>query len=72
MEFDLKARWSATLVKQDGKWLIANYHTATNVFDNPLLHAATRAIYWTGGICLLIGILVGALLIWFLRRPRVA
>src|SRR5262245_5802078 len=26
MEFDLKNRWTATLVKEDGKWLIASYH----------------------------------------------
>jgi ketosteroid isomerase-like protein len=68
MEFDLNARWSATLVKENGKWLIADYHTATNVFDNPLLNATTKSIFWVGGICLLIGILISLLLTWVFRR----
>src|ERR1041385_2837336 len=32
--FDLKGRWTATLVREDGKWLIASLHVSTNVFDN--------------------------------------
>lgn len=68
MEFDLKARWSATLVKENGRWLIANYHTATNVFDNPLLNAATKGLYWIGGLCLVVGIMIGLLVTWVLRR----
>ena len=67
MEFDLNTRWSATLVKENGKWLVANFHTATNVFDNPLLNAATKSIFWVGGICLLVGILISLLLTWIFR-----
>src|SRR6478672_5233590 len=39
---DLPARWSATLVKEGDKWLIANLHASDNLFDNPLLALAKR------------------------------
>jgi hypothetical protein len=65
---DLPARWSATLVKEGDKWLIANLHASDNLFDNPLLALAKRAAWWAGGIALLVGLLIG----WFLggRRRR--
>jgi hypothetical protein len=65
--FDLPARWSATLVKENDKWLIANLHASDNLFDNPLLDLTKRTAWWAGGIALLAGLLIG----WFLgRRPR--
>jgi ketosteroid isomerase-like protein len=65
---DLPARWSATLVKEGDKWLIANLHASDNLFDNPLLTLAKRTATWAGGIALLVGLLIG----WFLggRRGR--
>jgi hypothetical protein len=63
---DLPARWSATLVKEGDKWLIANLHASDNFFDNPLLTLAKRTAYWAGGIALLVGLLIG----WFLGRRR--
>lgn len=60
--FDLPARWSATMVKQDGRWLIASLHASDNLFDNPLLNAARRTIGWTGGIALAVGLILGFLL----------
>lgn len=60
--FDLPARWSAALVKEDGKWLIANLHASDNLFDNPLLAMAKRMVYWVGGISLLVGLAAGFLL----------
>ena len=62
MEFDMHNRWSATLVRQDGQWKLANYHTSTDVFDNPLLAAAKTSLYWAGGIALIIGVAVGWLI----------
>jgi hypothetical protein len=61
-DFVLPARWSATLVKEDGRWLIASLHVSDNLFDNPLLDLARRMIWWAGGIALLLGILIGFLL----------
>jgi hypothetical protein len=59
---DLPARWSATLVKEDGKWLIASLHASDNLFDNPMLSAARRLGYGAGGAGLLAGLVVGILL----------
>jgi uncharacterized protein (TIGR02246 family) len=69
MEFDLKTRWSATVVKEkDGQWRVANYQTAVDVFDNPLLNAAKNALYWTGGIAGVIGLLAGSALTFVFTR----
>ena len=59
MEFDLENRWTATLVKEDGRWLIASYHVSANVLDNPVLKIAEKAVYWSGGIALVVGIVLG-------------
>jgi ketosteroid isomerase-like protein len=73
MEFDLPSRWTATLVKEDGRWKIAAFHASANVFDNGVLHMALRrTAYWVGGIAggvaLAIGIAIGRLS----KRPRAA
>jgi ketosteroid isomerase-like protein len=62
--FDLSGRWTATLVKEGGKWLIASLHTSDDIFDNPLLNAAKKALWWAGGGALLLGVLGG----WMLGR----
>jgi uncharacterized protein (TIGR02246 family) len=67
-KFQLTDRWSAALVKEDGRWLVADYHTATNVFDNPILDVAKRSLYWAGGIGLVLGIVGGTLGARLLRR----
>jgi hypothetical protein len=59
MTLDLPSRWSATLVKDGDKWLIASLHASDNLFDNPLLAKARRTIYWAGGLALLAGLAVG-------------
>ncbi len=59
MEFDLENRWTATLVRGDDGWKIAAYHVSANLFDNPVLDVSKRSIYWTGGIALAIGIILG-------------
>ena len=64
--FDFTGRWSATMVKENGKWLVASLHTSDNIFDNPLLNAATRALWWAGGGALLVGVLGG----WLMGRRK--
>jgi ketosteroid isomerase-like protein len=70
MEFDLKNRWTATLVKEDDRWLIAAYHVSSNVLDNPVLDAAKHAVYWTAGIALVGGIALGFIGSAVVRRIR--
>ncbi len=63
---DLPSRWSATLVKDGDKWLIANLHASDNLFDNPLLNLAKQTAYWAAGIALVVGLLAG----WLIGRRR--
>lgn len=44
----IEARWSATLVRREGRWLIANFHYSTNMFDNPILSAQRKLLIATG------------------------
>lgn len=62
--FDLNARWSATLVKENGEWLIANLHASNNLFDNPILTMTRKTSYWIGVICGVVGLVVG----WLIGR----
>ena len=61
-QFDFTGRWSATLVKDGGKWLIANLHTSDNIFDNPLLNAAKKMLLWIGIGAIIAGLVIGLLL----------
>ena len=61
-DFELKSRWTATLVKEDGRWLLAGYHVSMNVLDNPLLNAAKGGLYWAAGGALAAGLILGLVL----------
>ena len=70
IDLELENRWTATLVKENGDWKIAAYHVSASVVDNPLLSIAKRSAYWSGGICLAIGVILGIIGNTFLRRRR--
>ena len=61
-DFEMKSRWTGTLVKEDGRWLLASYHVSANLLDNPLLNAAKSGLYWVGGVALAAGLILGLLL----------
>jgi hypothetical protein len=65
-KFTLHGRWTATLIKVDGKWLVAGMHASTNLFDNPLLNAAKRSLYAAAGASFIIALGFG----WFLGRRK--
>jgi uncharacterized protein (TIGR02246 family) len=73
LEFSSNDRWSATLVKQDGKWLVASLHTSSNIFDNPLLNAAKRGAMIAAIVAGLIGLILGFVVAKLIRkRPAAA
>lgn len=69
--FTIEPRWSATVVKKDGKWLIASFHGSADVFKNPILDIAIRQTATYVGIGAgVAGLIVGALLVLFLKRSK--
>jgi len=64
--FELKGRWSTTLVKENGRWLVASLHVSTNIFDNVMLDTVKRQLAWVGTGAALVGALLG----WWLGRRR--
>jgi ketosteroid isomerase-like protein len=61
---DVQGRWSATLVKENGRWLVASLHASTNLFDNVLLNLAKKAAWMTGVGSLVAGVVAG----WIIGR----
>ncbi|MEO5959236.1 MAG: nuclear transport factor 2 family protein [Opitutaceae bacterium] len=61
-DFEFKSRWTATLVKENDRWLLASYHVSMNALDNPILNAAKNGLYWAAGVAAIAGLLIGLLL----------
>ena len=63
----LNGRWTATVVKDQGRWLVAALHCSTGLSDNPLIAATKKA-----GVTATIGsVIIGLVAGWFLGRKRV-
>jgi len=62
LDLSLKDRWTATVVKEQGRWLIASFHISANVFNNQLLSGAKKLLYWAAPACGIIGLFVGLLI----------
>lgn len=60
--FNIDNRWTATVVKVDGEWKVATFHSSANLFDNPLLKLATKSSVWGAGAAAVAGFLLG--LVW--------
>lgn len=61
LDFTLDGRWSATLVRHEGRWVVASFHASTNLFDNVLLRIERRLKWWVGAVGLLLGLILGVL-----------
>jgi uncharacterized protein (TIGR02246 family) len=64
--FTLHDRWTATVVKEDGRWQVAACHVSTSPFDNPLLAAVKRGAIAVGAIAGIVGVALGL----FIGRRR--
>ena len=67
-DLNVKGRWTATLVKENGRWLVASLHCSTNLFDNAVLDLAKKAARLIGVLCLVAGLLIGWLIGWRCKR----
>lgn len=52
-------QWSTTVVRQNGQWLIADFHYSVNMFDNPILTAQRTWLLGGGLIVALLALIVG-------------
>lgn len=64
MNFTLKGRWSATMVRENGRWFLASVHASSNLFDNPLVAASKKMLYVAVAISFVIALLLG----WLIGR----
>lgn len=65
--FDVKARWSSTMLLRGDRWVVASFHYSTNMFDNPILDAQRRYLLMGAGAVVLI---VAGLAFFLGRRGR--
>jgi uncharacterized protein (TIGR02246 family) len=66
----IEGPWTATMVKEDGKWVISAFHSSVNMFDNPILGMATGWIAKAAAIAGVIGLLLGVGVVLVLKRGR--
>jgi hypothetical protein len=67
-DLNVKGRWTSTLVKENGHWLVASLHCSTDLFDNVILNLARKATWAAAVFGFVIGILIGFFLGWRRRR----
>lgn len=65
-KLDVKGRWTAALVKENGRWVVASLHVSTNLFDNVMLDLAKKSLGVAGAGCFIVGVLIG----WVVSRRR--
>jgi hypothetical protein len=66
----MKSRWTATLIKDNGKWKILNLHVGANILDNPVTEAAKGYVTKVGIGAGLGGLILGFILAWVLRGKK--
>ncbi len=72
LEFAVQNKWTSTLVKENGVWLIASLHAGANMFDNPLLNSVQASLYSVGGVAAVIGLILGMILTRVFTRKAAA
>ncbi len=66
----MTSRWTATVIKDNGKWKILNLHIGTNFLDNPVVAALKGYVYKAGLGGGAGGLIVGFAVAWFLKSKR--
>lgn len=61
-KMDINATWTATMVKENGKWLVSSIHYSANIFNNPVLTAVQKTMMMVGMGCAVVGLLLGMMI----------
>ncbi len=69
---EMPMRWTAVMQKMGDDWMIQSIHFSSNLLDNPVLASAQRIGRWGMVATGVGGGVVGAIAVWFLRRPKQA
>lgn len=64
----MKSRWTAVVQKEEGVWKLSRIHFSANILDNPVLRAAQSFSYWLAGGGLILGLILGGLITYLIRR----
>ena len=71
--FTVPGRWTATTIKDRGQWKVLAVHTGVNFVDNPVITAIEKSTLYFGAGGAAIGLVIGFLVGFFIRRrPRAA
>jgi uncharacterized protein (TIGR02246 family) len=72
--FDIKGRWTATMVKSGDKWVISAFHYSADVFRNPIVDGYKKAIWMAGLGGALVALILGLILgrVMGRRKPAAA
>lgn len=77
--FDMKGRWTAVCLKENGLWKLLALHTGTNFLDNPVINAIEAKLVTAGVTGLIGGAVAGALaglllgaFLWRKKSPAAA
>lgn len=63
-KFTIQSRWTASVVKTDGRWKIAAIHNGVNFVDNPVLTETRKSRKYFLAIGLVAGLAAGILIPW--------
>lgn len=67
---DMKTRWTATVVKHEGRWKILALHIGANFYDNPIVAQFQKAAPKYGMAGLALGLLLGVGVGYLVGRKR--
>ncbi|MDB4888111.1 MAG: nuclear transport factor 2 family protein [Gemmatimonadetes bacterium] len=70
-EISVDSRWTATIVKHEGRWKVATFHFGPSIFDNPVTNAYKAWIWKAAALAALAGLAIGLLgsRVMWRRRP---
>lgn len=69
--FAIPTHWTATAMKENGRWTVLTLHDGTDFLDNPVLNAIERRVMTFAALGAGLGLAAGFILGLFVRRRRV-